>query len=222
MLKALFQLTRAKASVRLSERQVIVFRPRLTPGLLRKCSASPGRGVFHHGSGRGRQVPGQCTYSDLDGRTILVRTAAAAAIELEASGMAPVACRRARAPERDAPSAQRLRGRDVTMVTGTDEHGEKIAASAAKAGLQPQEHCDAVVSSYTHLWRQVAQRHPCARRPFLRSRFKSCRNLVASSEGQFRIADMQRAPSFHGQAGLRKQRSKPIAAGMLSETVASS
>ena len=55
-----------------------------------------------------------------------------------------------------AQSAQRLRGRDVTMVTGTDEHGEKIAASAAKAGLQPQEHCDSVVSSYTHLWRQVA------------------------------------------------------------------
>lgn len=66
------------------------------------------------------------------------------------------------------------------MVTGTDEHGEKIAASAAKAGLQPQEHCDAVVSSYTHLWRQVAHRHPCARRPLLQSRSKSCRKLVAS------------------------------------------
>ena len=50
---------------------------------------------------------------------------------------------------------QRLRGREVTMVTGTDEHGEKIALSAAKAGLDPKAHCDAIVQEYKHLWQLV-------------------------------------------------------------------
>jgi len=50
---------------------------------------------------------------------------------------------------------QRLRGRPVTMITGTDEHGEKIAVSAANAGLEPKAHCDAVVQSYKHLWQQL-------------------------------------------------------------------
>lgn len=54
-----------------------------------------------------------------------------------------------------APAAQRLRGREVTMVTGTDEHGEKIAISAAKAGLEPKAHCDAVVAEYKALWQLV-------------------------------------------------------------------
>lgn len=41
------------------------------------------------------------------------------------------------------------------MVTGTDEHGEKIAAAAAKAGMKPKQHCDAVVASYHALWDQL-------------------------------------------------------------------
>lgn len=60
---------------------------------------------------------------------------------------------------------QRLRGREVTMVTGTDEHGEKIALSAAKAGLDPKAHCDAVVQEYKHLWQlvHIAYVHRCCR-----------------------------------------------------------
>lgn len=50
---------------------------------------------------------------------------------------------------------QRLRGRRVTFVTGTDEHGEKIAEAAAKKGQAPQEHCDAVVASFKALWDEV-------------------------------------------------------------------
>ncbi len=34
--------------------------------------------------------------------------------------------------------AQRLLGRRVRFVTGTDEHGEKIAAAAEKRGMNPQ------------------------------------------------------------------------------------
>lgn len=52
-------------------------------------------------------------------------------------------------------SVQRLQGRPVRFVTGTDEHGEKIAIAAAKAGLQPQEHCDGIVAEYKALWQQV-------------------------------------------------------------------
>ncbi|GGL68478.1 methionine--tRNA ligase [Deinococcus aerolatus] len=37
---------------------------------------------------------------------------------------------------------QRLSGRDVTFVMGTDEHGEKISKAAAKAGVTPQELVD--------------------------------------------------------------------------------
>ena len=48
----------------------------------------------------------------------------------------------------------RLRGSTpVRLVTGTDEHGEKIAASASAAGMtSPQEHVDAVSAKFTLLW----------------------------------------------------------------------
>ena len=36
----------------------------------------------------------------------------------------------------------RLDGRDVYFMTGTDEHGQKVAESAKAAGLSPQEFCD--------------------------------------------------------------------------------
>jgi methionyl-tRNA synthetase len=50
---------------------------------------------------------------------------------------------------------QRLRGRRVTLVTGTDEHGEKIAEAAARKGQAPQQHCDAVVAAFKSLWDEV-------------------------------------------------------------------
>ena len=37
-------------------------------------------------------------------------------------------------------------------MTGTDEHGEKIALAAEKRGMTPQEHCDSVVEEYKALW----------------------------------------------------------------------
>lgn len=50
---------------------------------------------------------------------------------------------------------QRLRGKRVRFVTGTDEHGEKIADAAKARGMQPQEHCDSIVEEYKSLWSQV-------------------------------------------------------------------
>lgn len=51
---------------------------------------------------------------------------------------------------------QRLKGRQVTMVTGTDEHGEKIAAAAASKGMSPQEHCDAIAAQFQELWSKAS------------------------------------------------------------------
>ena len=36
----------------------------------------------------------------------------------------------------------RLWGEDVFLLTGTDEHGQKVQEAAHKAGLTPKEHCD--------------------------------------------------------------------------------
>jgi len=50
---------------------------------------------------------------------------------------------------------QRLQGKAVHFLTGTDEHGEKIALAAEKRGMTPQQHCDDVVSEYKALWQQL-------------------------------------------------------------------
>jgi methionyl-tRNA synthetase len=46
----------------------------------------------------------------------------------------------------------RLFGDRVFFLTGTDEHGQKVAEAAAKAGLNPQEHCDVMVKRYLTVW----------------------------------------------------------------------
>lgn len=41
---------------------------------------------------------------------------------------------------------------EVSFITGTDEHGEKIALAAKNRGLEPLAHCDAIVGLYKKLW----------------------------------------------------------------------
>lgn len=50
---------------------------------------------------------------------------------------------------------QRLLGRPVLLITGTDEHGQKIQRTAEAAGRSPQEHCDLVVQSFVSLWKRL-------------------------------------------------------------------
>ncbi len=47
---------------------------------------------------------------------------------------------------------KRMRGFDVLLLTGTDEHGQKIERSAAKAGKTPQEFAAEVSGEFRGLW----------------------------------------------------------------------
>lgn len=58
-------------------------------------------------------------------------------------------------PANNPRALQRMMGRPVRFVTGTDEHGEKIAAAAAARGMEPQAHCDDIVGSFKELWSKV-------------------------------------------------------------------
>jgi methionyl-tRNA synthetase len=49
----------------------------------------------------------------------------------------------------------RLQGRPVLMITGTDEHGQKIQRTAEAAGRSPQEHCDQIVAGFEDLWQRL-------------------------------------------------------------------
>ncbi len=50
---------------------------------------------------------------------------------------------------------KKLQGYEVLLITGSDEHGQKIQRTAEAKGLDPQEHCDRVVSSFEDLWVQL-------------------------------------------------------------------
>ncbi len=49
----------------------------------------------------------------------------------------------------------RLCGKDVFMLTGTDEHGQKIEEEAAKKGVTPQEYVDAVSGAIRENYRML-------------------------------------------------------------------
>jgi methionyl-tRNA synthetase len=50
---------------------------------------------------------------------------------------------------------QKQAGREVFFQVGTDEHGNKIAAKAAEAGLEPQAYTDQMVGNFTELMKAV-------------------------------------------------------------------
>lgn len=50
---------------------------------------------------------------------------------------------------------QRLLGKEVFFLTGTDEHGQKVESSAAKAGIEPQNFVDANAERFRLLTRQM-------------------------------------------------------------------
>src|ERR1700682_6227136 len=50
---------------------------------------------------------------------------------------------------------QRLHGRDVFLLTGTDEHGVNIERIAADRGLTPHQHVDRVATTFRELWAKL-------------------------------------------------------------------
>jgi methionyl-tRNA synthetase len=50
---------------------------------------------------------------------------------------------------------QRMRGNSVLLITGTDEHGQKIQRTAQAKGLAPQEHCDRIAVGFSALWEKL-------------------------------------------------------------------
>ncbi len=47
---------------------------------------------------------------------------------------------------------RRLKDDSVFFLTGTDEHGQKVAKAASEAGLSPKEFVDSVVRRFKNLW----------------------------------------------------------------------
>ena len=47
---------------------------------------------------------------------------------------------------------QRMNGCDVAFVTGMDEHGQKVADTAAAHGMEPQEWCDSMEPAFRDAW----------------------------------------------------------------------
>jgi len=49
----------------------------------------------------------------------------------------------------------RLQGKSVLMITGTDEHGQKIQRTAEATGRSPQAHCDQYAAAFVSLWEKM-------------------------------------------------------------------
>ena len=54
---------------------------------------------------------------------------------------------------------KRMMGFDVKLLTGTDEHGQKIERSARDEGIEPKELADRVQSQYADLWKSLGMSH---------------------------------------------------------------
>ena len=46
----------------------------------------------------------------------------------------------------------KLQGNDVFFLTGTDEHGQKIAQAAAAEKKEPKDFVDSFIADYKHAW----------------------------------------------------------------------
>mgnify|MGYP003395773344 CR=1 FL=1 len=50
---------------------------------------------------------------------------------------------------------KQMRGYDVVLLTGTDEHGQKVERSAKAAGVAPQQFADNIADEYRRLWDEL-------------------------------------------------------------------
>jgi methionyl-tRNA synthetase len=50
---------------------------------------------------------------------------------------------------------KRMQGFDVVLLSGTDEHGQKVERSARAAGVEPQQFVDTISAEYRALWEKL-------------------------------------------------------------------
>jgi len=50
---------------------------------------------------------------------------------------------------------KRMQGFDVMFLTGTDEHGQKIAKKAQEKGVEPQQYVDEIAANFQRLWKRI-------------------------------------------------------------------
>ena len=53
----------------------------------------------------------------------------------------------------------RLNGKKVFFLTGTDEHGQKVDKAAREKCRSPKEHADIMVENFKSLWRKLNISH---------------------------------------------------------------
>ncbi len=70
----------------------------------------------------------------------------------------------------------RLKGKEVFFLTGTDEHGQKVEKAAREKGLAPKEHADRMVENYMSLWEKLDIRYDA----FIRTTDEGHKNVVRS------------------------------------------
>jgi methionyl-tRNA synthetase len=68
----------------------------------------------------------------------------------------------------------RMRGRLVFFLTGTDEHGQKVEQAAAAQGRNPKEHADLMVENFKTLWKTLGISHDA----FIRTTDEEHRQVV--------------------------------------------
>lgn len=73
---------------------------------------------------------------------------------------------------------QKLLGDNVYFVTGTDEHGQKVAQAAACAEKSPQDFVDALVPAYQQLWRDYGIKYDLFMRTTSSFHKKGAQHLV--------------------------------------------
>ncbi|MGC6536489.1 MAG: methionine--tRNA ligase [Candidatus Puniceispirillaceae bacterium] len=72
---------------------------------------------------------------------------------------------------------QRLDGKDVKFLTGTDEHGQKVEAAATKAGIDPQSFTDTVSQNFQDLAVRMNYSHDEFIRTTSERHKKTCQKL---------------------------------------------
>lgn len=112
---------------------------------------------------------------------------------------------------------ERQRGKDVLLVTGTDEHGQKIQRAAAEQGVEPQVHCDAIATEFQRLWallniqydrfsRTTAERHHAIVQDFFQRVWAKGDIYLSKQQGWYCVA----CEEFKEERDLLPNRHCPI------------